>query len=117
MDLTKLPVWQKKFIDNMKIKKDDTVVVIAGKDKGQQGKVERVYKKSGKVLIPQINMYKKHMKKTEQMPQGGIVDIPRPLEVSNVMLVCPKCKKPARVGLEVVDGKKFRVCKKCNKRI
>ena len=101
----------------MKINKNDTIVVITGKDKGTQGKVDRVYPKSSKLLVPTLNKYKKHMKKSESNPQGGVVEVPRPLLISNVMLVCPKCKKPARVGYEVVDNKKFRVCKKCNKRI
>jgi len=97
----------------MKIKKGDTVLVIAGKDKGREGKVERVYRKAGKVLIPGINMYKRHVKKSEQMPQGGIVSLPRPLPVCKVMLICPVCKKPTRVGYRIEKNKKFRVCKKC----
>ncbi len=101
----------------MKIKKNDTIVVITGKDKGTEGKVDRVYPKSSKLLVPTLNKYKKSMKKSESNPQGGIVEVPRPLKISNVMLVCPKCKKPARVGYELVDNKKYRVCKKCNKRI
>src|SRR3989344_7509974 len=101
----------------MKIKSNDTIVVIKGKDKGIKAKVERVYPKSGKVLAPTVNKYKKHMKKSESNPQGGVVEVPRPLKISNVMLVCPKCKKPARIGYEIVDDKKYRMCKKCNKRI
>jgi large subunit ribosomal protein L24 len=97
----------------MKIKKGDKVIVIAGKDKGRQGKVEKVYPKSEKVLIPEINVYKRHIKKNEQMPQGGIVALPRPLSVAKVMLICPVCKKPTRVGYRIEKNKKFRVCKKC----
>lgn len=101
----------------MKIKKGDTVKVITGKDKGREGKVERVYKKSGKVLLPAINIYKKHIKKSEQTPQGGVVELPRALAVSKVMLVCPVCKKTTRVNYLVEKNKKYRVCKKCKSRI
>ena len=97
----------------MKIRKGDKVKVIYGKDKGREGVVEKVYKKSMKVLVPGINLYKKHVKKSEQFPQGGVVEVPRPLHVSKVMLICPKCNKPTRVGYKLVDGKKFRICKKC----
>lgn len=99
----------------MKIKKGDTIQVIAGKDKGRQGKVERVYAKSEKILIENINMYKKHVQKSEQMPKGGVVDISRPLTVSNIMFLCPKCKKISRIGYTIIETKKMRICKKCNK--
>ena len=101
----------------MKIKRDDRVRVMAGKDKGREGKVEKVYKKSDKVLIANINVYKRHVKKNDKMPQGGIVDVPRPLDVAKVMLVCPKCKKATRIGFKVEKDKKFRVCKKCESKI
>ncbi len=101
----------------MKIKKGDKVKVIYGKDKGREGKVERIYKKSGKIVLPGINIYKKHIKKSEKVPQGGIVEIPRPLDVSKVMLICPKCAKLTRVGYEKVKDRKFRICKKCKSRI
>ena len=101
----------------MKIKKGDKVLVIYGKDKGREGIVEKVYKKQNKILIPGINIYKKHIKKNEKMPQGGIIDIPRPILVSKVMLICSKCKKPTRVGF-IIEGKnKFRICKKCQSKI
>ncbi len=101
----------------MKIKKGDKVKVIYGKDKGKEGVVEKVYQKTNKVLIPGINLYKKHIKKNEKMPQGGIIEVPRPLPVSKVMLICPKCKKPSRVGFLKEGKKKFRVCKKCESKI
>lgn len=101
----------------MKIKKGDTIQVITGKDTGRTGKVDRVYPKSEKVLVESINMYKKHMQKSEQMPKGGVVDMPRPLTVSNVMFVCPKCKKMSRIGFKITDKKKVRICKKCNKAV
>ncbi|MFH0979628.1 MAG: 50S ribosomal protein L24 [Candidatus Roizmanbacteria bacterium] len=101
----------------MKIKKGDKIRVITGKDKGREGKVEKVYKKSNKILIPNINIYKRHVKKNDKMPQGGIVDVPRPIDVSKVMLICPKCGKTARIGFRVEKDKKFRVCKKCESKI
>jgi len=96
----------------MKIKKGDTIIVITGKDKGKEGIVERIYQKSQKVLIPTLNMYKKHMKKSDQFPQGGIVDVPRPLHLSNVMVKCPKTSKPTRVGIRIENNKKLRFSKK-----
>ncbi len=99
----------------MKIKKGDKVKVIYGKDRGRTGTVERVYKKRMMVLIPGINIYKKHVKKSEEFPQGGVVEVPRPINVSKVMLICPLCKKPTRVGYQIKDGKKYRVCKSCGK--
>ena len=97
----------------MKIKKGDKVRVIYGKDKGREGTVEKVYKKKKMVLVSGVNIYKKHMKKSEQFPQGGIVEVPRPLDVSKVMLVCPNCKKAVRVGFKIEKNKKYRICKSC----
>lgn len=99
-----------------KIKVGDKVKVTAGKDKGRKGVVEKVLLKKGKVLIPGINMYKKHVKGF-QGQKGGIYDIPRPLPFANVALLCPKCKKPTRVGFRLAGNEKVRVCKKCNKEI
>jgi large subunit ribosomal protein L24 len=101
----------------MKIKTGDTVKVIAGKDRGKDGKVMKAYTRAKKVLIDNINMFKKHVKKTEQTPEGGLISVPRPLEISNVMLLCPKCKKPSRIGYRITDGKKERFCKSCKKAI
>jgi large subunit ribosomal protein L24 len=101
----------------MKIKKGDKVKVMAGKDKGRESVVDRVYKKSGRVLIQKINIYKKHIKKSDKMPQGGTVEVPRPLDIAKVMLVCPKCGKTTRVGYKVEKSKKYRVCKKCESKL
>lgn len=98
----------------MKVKKGDKVKIIAGKDKGREGKVERIYEKQNKILVEGINLYKKHIKKSDKVPQGGVVEIPRPMDASKLMLVCPKCRKTTRVGYEVKKGKKLRICKKCN---
>lgn len=98
----------------MKIRKGDNIQVIAGKDTSKQGKVENVNEKRQTVLVPDINMYKKHVKKSEQFPQGGIVDLSRPLDVAKVALVCPKCNKMTRVGYKEIEGSKKRICKKCD---
>ncbi len=99
----------------MKLKKGDKIKVISGKDKGRDGVIDRVYSARNKILVPGVNMYKKHVKKNEKMPQGGIVDVPRLLDASKVMLVCPKCGKRTRVGYQIKNGKKARICKTCEK--
>ncbi len=97
----------------MKIKKGDKIKVVAGKDNGREGTVEKVYEKKNAVLVPGINLYKKHVRKNDQLPQGGVVEIPRALDIAKVMLICPKCKKATRVGYQVEKGVKTRICKKC----
>lgn len=97
----------------MKIIKGDKVTVLVGKNKGKEGVVERVYPKDNTVLILGMNLFKKHVRKSEKMPQGGIVEVPRPLPVSNIGLICPSCKKTVRVGYVVEAGQKKRSCKKC----
>jgi len=100
----------------MKIKKGDLVIITAGKDKGRKGKVERTFPKENKVLIPGLNLYKKHVKAQSKEKPGGIVETARPLPVANVALVCPKCKKQTRVGYTLTkNGKKKRICRKCKK--
>lgn len=99
-----------------KIKKDDIVKVIAGKDRGKQGKVVQVFPKLEKLLVENINVVKKHMKPSREH-QGGIVEKPMPLNWSNVMLVCPRCNKETRVGFSVLKDKKVRTCKKCKENI
>ncbi|MDA1316442.1 MAG: 50S ribosomal protein L24 [bacterium] len=101
----------------MKIKKGDTIIVITGKDKKRTGKVDRVYPKSQKLVIENINMYKRHVKKSEQSPNGGFVEVARPIQSSKVMFECPKCKKPSRLGYEIIKGTKKRICKKCGKNV
>lgn len=101
----------------MKIKKGDKVRIISGKDKGRDGKVERIYKKQNKILIQGIGTYKKHIKKNEQMPKGGVVELPRPINASNVMFICPKCNKVTKLGFKLEKNKKNRVCKKCKSKV
>ena len=101
----------------MKIKKDDKVVVLAGKDKGKQGKVLVADPKGGKVIVEGVNVATKHQKPQGQNKEGGIIKIETPVYVSKVQLVCPKCGKGTRVGYQLADGKKVRVCKKCGAEI
>ena len=99
----------------MRLKKGDKVKVLSGKDKGRQGAVERVYPKQNKVLIAEVNIYKKHIPKSEKKPEGGVLELPRRINVSNVMLICPKCAKTTRIGYRLNENKKERICKKCSK--
>ena len=98
----------------LKFKKDDNVKITSGKDNGRDGKIERVFTKEEKVIIPGINMYKKHMKGT-QGQKGGIYDIPKPISFAKIALICPKCKKVTRVGFKVEAKEKLRICRKCGK--
>ncbi len=104
-------------MSGLKIKKGDTVKVIAGKDKGKEGKVIKALPARNRVVVEKVNIHKKAMRPTQQNPQGGISSIEAPLHVSNVMLVCPECKQPTRVSYRVTDDGKVRVCKKCGKDI
>ena len=102
----------------MNIRKDDTVKVIAGKDKGKEGKVLRALPKKGRVVVEKVNVVKKAMRPTQANPSGGISSMEAPINVSNVMLVCPECKAATRVAHRFDEaGKKHRVCKKCGKDI
>lgn len=98
----------------MKLKKGDQVIVTAGKDKGRKGKIEKVFSRANKVLLPGINTAKKHVRPQGEGKPGGIVDQAKPLSVSNVALWCPKCNQPTRVGYQVDQkGDKHRLCRKC----
>lgn len=102
----------------LKFKVGDEVKITSGKDKGREGEIEKIFPKKSLVLIPEVNVYKKHVKAALTVDKkGGIYDIPRPLSVAKIALICPKCKKVTRVGFEVKDGKKTRICKKCGKSI
>lgn len=98
----------------IRIKKNDTVMIIKGKDRGKTGRVMKVLPKEKRAIIEGRNLVKKHSRKSQQNPQGGIIQIESPIQLSNLMPVCPKCNKPARVGSIIEkDGKKLRVCNKC----
>lgn len=110
----------------MKIKKNDRIIVIKGKDKGQKGKVIRVIPKKNKVIVEGLNLVTKHRRPRKQGEKGQRVQMPMPIDVSNVKLICPKCKKPTRVGYRILEKSakggfasagKFRICKKCQQEI
>ena len=96
------------------VKKDDTVVVISGKEKGKEGKVLKAQPSNGKVLIEGVNMLTIHKKPRNQQDPGGIIHQEGFIEASNVMVICPKCKKATRTAMKTLeDGSRVRVCKKC----
>ena len=98
----------------MKIRKNDTVLIIAGKDRGKTGKVRFAYPKDKRVLVEGINFIKRHSRARGAVRQAGIIEREAPINVSNVMLLCNKCNHPARVGFRfLADGKKVRVCRSC----
>lgn len=98
-----------------KIRREDTVEVIKGKDVGKKGRVLKIFSATNKALVEGINLAKKHRRQTRQDQQGGIVSIEAPISLSNLMLLCKHCGKPARVGFKVLnDGTKSRFCKACN---
>lgn len=98
----------------MKIRENDTVLVITGKDKGKKGKVRFAYPKEGRIIIEGINFIKKHSKARGQVRQAGIINLEAPIHVSNVMLLCQKCNQPTRVGFTFLeDGRKVRICRSC----
>ena len=97
------------------IKKDDKIKVIAGKDKGKIGKVLKVIKKKERVLVENINIVKRHTRPTAKQRQGGIVESEAPIHWANIMLMCNKCVSPVRIKMhQLDDGKKVRICGKCN---
>lgn len=101
----------------MKIIKDDTVLIISGKDKGKKGKVLDVFPKENKVMVEGANLKKKHQKPKKSGEKGQIISLPGPLSISSVKLICPKCGKATRVGFKVKGKNKVRVCKKCKQEI
>jgi large subunit ribosomal protein L24 len=106
----------------MKIKKGDTILVTAGKDKGKKAKVLKALPKAEKLLVEGVNIIKKHQKARRQGEKGEIIKRPAPIDSSNVKIVCPKCSKASRVGYIVSENSKkkeakSRICKKCNQEI
>jgi len=97
----------------MKIKKGDTVLIIKGKDRGKSGKVIKALPKENRIVIEGLNLVKKHVKPKRAGEKGEIVEIPAPLYISKVKLICPSCKKPTKVGYKFVNDTKKRYCKKC----
>ncbi len=101
----------------MKIKKGDTVLIISGKDRKKKGKILQVFSKENRILVEGINLRKKHRKPRKSGEKGQIIQLPAPIDVSNVKLLCPKCGKATRVGYKLGEKKKYRICKKCEQEI
>jgi large subunit ribosomal protein L24 len=102
----------------LKVKKNDKVRVISGKDKGKTGKVLRIEPDKNKIYIERINIIKKHTRKKGQNQPGGIISKEGPIHLSNIRVICPNCGKLSRVGFEVKDsGEKVRICRKCGQQI
>jgi large subunit ribosomal protein L24 len=101
----------------MKLKKGDLVKIVAGKDKGKTGKIEKILPKANKILVTGVNQYKRHLKARAQGQTSEIVTITKPLASTNVALVCPHCKLQTRVGFKMEKNDKIRVCRKCDKKI
>ena len=98
----------------MKVRKNDTVLVIAGKDRGKKGKVRRSLTKEDRVAVEGVNMVKRHMRARRAARQAGIIEREAPIDVSNVMLLCAKCDRPVRIGFRFLDdGSKVRICRRC----
>jgi large subunit ribosomal protein L24 len=96
------------------VRKNDVVMVIAGKEKGKSGKILKVIPKKNRAIVEKVNFIRRHTRQTKNTPQGGIVEREAPLHLSNLMLICSKCNKPIRTKKKILeDGKKVRVCKKC----
>ncbi len=102
----------------MKIRKNDTVLVITGKDRGKKGKVRRAVPKGERVVVEGLNMIKRHSRARRAARQAGIIELEAPIHVSNVKIVCDKCKKPTKIGFKFLeDGRKVRYCKACQEPI
>ena len=97
-----------------KLKKNDQVVVISGKDRNKKGKIMRLRPHGNRAIVQGINIIKRHVRPTRDNPKGGIMQMEEPLHVSKLKLVCPKCSKPVRIGITILsDGTRKRMCKKC----
>jgi large subunit ribosomal protein L24 len=100
------------------VRRGDTVAVISGRERGKRGKVLRVLPDAGRVVVEKINMMKKHQRPTQKLRQGGIIEREASLSLSNVLLVCGRCDKPSRAGVQTLgDGRKVRVCRRCGETI
>lgn len=101
-------------VSTTKLKKGDTVVIIAGRERGKTGKILSLHLTEGKLTVEKLNIIKRHTKPSQRNRQGGILEREAPLALSNVMLYCGNCQKPVRIGIKVQeDGQRARICKKC----
>lgn len=99
----------------LKIRRDDIVYVLSGKDKGKKGKVLKVFTQEGRAIVENLNLFKKSRRKTQDNPQGGVVPKEMPIDISNLMLICRQCNKPARFSVVTLkDGTRSRQCKSCS---
>lgn len=101
----------------MKLKKNDNVSIISGKDKGKTGIIEKVFPVENKIVVKGIAIAKKHIKPSQKNPQGGIIDINLKIDVAKAMIVCPSCGKPSKIGYKVTQNGKIRICRKCGQSI
>jgi large subunit ribosomal protein L24 len=101
----------------MKIKKGDTVLIISGKEKGKKGKVLEAFPHQKKITVEGINLVKKHRRAKSEREKGQMIEMAKPINVSNVKLICSKCNQPTRVGYKLAEKNKYRICKKCNQEI
>ena len=101
----------------MKIKKNDTVLIISGKEKGKKGKVMKVFPENFRIVVEGVNLVKKHTRPRRQGEKGQIVHISKSISAANVKIVCPKCGQATRVGYRITEGDKLRICKKCKQEI
>jgi len=102
-------------VTKLHVKKDDLVMIVAGKDKGKSGKVLRVLPEKERVVVENLNLIKRHTRPSQTNNEGGIIENEEHIAISNVQLLCPGCSKPARTGIKALeDGNKVRFCKKCN---
>lgn len=101
----------------MKIRKGDQVKIKLGKDNGKAGKVSRVFPNENKIIVEGLNLVKKHARPKREGEKGQRIEVPGKINISNVMLVCPKCGKETRIGFKKTDSNKFRICKKCGSEI
>jgi large subunit ribosomal protein L24 len=102
----------------MKVIKNDTVLVVSGNYKGKKGKVLKVFPKENRVIVEGVNFIKRHTRPTQKNPQGGIIEKEAPIQASNLLVICPKCDTPSRIGRKVLEnGKRVRICKNCEEMI
>ena len=105
-------------MDKVLLKKNDTVIVVAGKERGKSGKVLKVLPHKGAIIIERLNFAKRHLRAGGAHGKGGIVEKEAPIRISNVQLLCGKCNRPTRIGKKILeDGKKIRICRKCGEAI
>ncbi|TSC93912.1 MAG: large subunit ribosomal protein L24 [Candidatus Berkelbacteria bacterium Licking1014_85] len=101
----------------MNIKTNDLVLITIGKDSGKTGKVEKVFGKTAQIIVSGRNIVKKHAKPSAKYPKGGIIDLPKPIDISNVRIICPKCNKITSAKISIIQDKKIRICKLCQENL